>query len=81
MSECTDVEAGVANKFVKLGNIRGVPIAQIVNRVGPPTSISSTVNGQLYQWIKTSAFFGSYHYAITVNAEGNAVGYTHQFSR
>lgn len=66
---------------MRLGNIRGTPIAEIVKRVGPPTSISSTVNGQLYQWIKTSAFFGSYHYAISVDAEGKAIGYTHQFSR
>jgi hypothetical protein len=73
--------AGMANKFVKLGNIRGTPIADIVKRVGHPTSISSTGNGQLYQWIKTSAFFGSYHYAISVDAEGNAIGYTHQFSK
>lgn len=71
----------MANKFVKLGNIRGRPIAEIVKRVGPPNSISSTGNGQLYQWIKTSAFFGSYHYAISVDAEGNAIGYTHQFTK
>lgn len=71
----------MANKFVKLGNIRGVPIEQIVKRVGPPNSISSTANGQLYQWIKTSAFFGSYHYAISVDPDGNAIGYTHQFTR
>lgn len=71
----------MSNKFVRLGNIRGKPISKIVKRVGPPTSISSMVDGQLYQWVKTSAFFGSYHYAIKVDADGNAVGYTHQFSR
>lgn len=71
----------MANKFVKLGNIRGVPIDQIVRRVGAPSSISSIPDGQLYQWIKASAFFGSYHYAISVGADGNAIGFTHQFSR
>jgi len=71
----------VANKFVKLGNIRGVPISQIVAKVGRPNSISATADGQLYQWMKTSIFFGSYHYAISVDSAGNAIGYTHQFTR
>lgn len=71
----------MARKFVKLGNIRGMPITEIIRRVGQPSSISSTANGQLYQWIKTSAFFGSYHYAISVDADGNAIGFTHQFAR
>lgn len=71
----------MAQKFVKLGNIRGMPIDEIIRRVGRPNSISSTVDGQLYQWIKTRAFFGSYHYAISVDSEGNAIGFTHQFTR
>jgi len=71
----------MANKFVKLGVITGMPIEQIIRKVGQPTSISSTGTGQLYQWMKTSAFFGSYHYAISVDAEGKAIGYTHQFTR
>lgn len=71
----------MARKFVKLGNIRGMPVEEIIRRVGQPTSISSTADGQLYQWMKTSAFFGSYHYAISVDAEGNAIGFTHQFAR
>ena len=72
----------MANKFVKLGNIVGMPIEQIVKRVGRPTSISANAHGRLYQWLRTSPFFfGSYHYAIQVDIEGNAVGYTHQFSK
>ena len=70
----------MANKFVKLGNIRSRPIAEIVRKVGQPTSISAMADGQLYQWIKTG-IFGSYHYAISVDADGNAIGYTHQFVR
>jgi len=58
-----------------------MPIDEIVRRVGTPSSISSTADGQLYQWIKARAFFGSYHYAISVDAEGNAIGFTHQFSK
>lgn len=71
----------MANKFVKLGNIQGKPISEIVRKVGKPTSISSRAGGQLYQWIKTSIFFRSYHYAISVDADGNAIGYTHQFTK
>ena len=70
----------MANKFVKLGNITGVPISQIIAKVGQPTTISSTADGELYQWMKTSFFFGSYHYAISVDMNGDAIGFTHQFS-
>ena len=70
----------MARKLVALGNIRGVPIEKIIKRVGRPSSISATADGQLYQWIKTG-IFGGYHYAISVDQEGNAMGYTHQFSR
>lgn len=68
-----------ANKFHKLGDIRGMPIKDIVAVVGYPTSISQAGNGgQLYQWIKTSGSSG-YHYAIVSDGKGCAVGYTHQF--
>ena len=46
----------MANKFVKLGNIKGKPISEIVKKVGKPNSISAMAGGQLYQWIKTSIF-------------------------
>lgn len=69
------------NKFAALGNIAGVPIKKIVKQVGQPSSISSTGDGQLYQWIETSGFFfvSSHHFAILVDEEEKAVGYTHQF--
>ncbi len=71
----------MANKFVKLGNIQGKPISEIIKKVGKPNSISAMAGGQLYQWIKTSIFFGSYHYGISVDADGNAIGYTHQYTK
>lgn len=71
----------MANKFVKMGNIQGKPIAEVIKKVGKPTSISATAGGQLYQWIKTSFLFGSYHYAISVDTSGNVIGYTHQFTK
>jgi hypothetical protein len=76
-----NMERSMARKFVMLGNVRGMPIEEIIRRVGQPTSISATANGQLYQWIRTRAFLGSYHYAISVDQEGKAIGYTHQFTR
>ena len=66
--------------FVALGDIRGQPIETIIKRVGPPSSISATSNGSLYQWI-SAGVFGGIHYAISVDLRGNAIGYTHQFSR
>lgn len=68
------------NRFVRLGDIRGRTVAEIVKAVGKPTSVSSTATGQLYQWIKTG-LFGSYHYAIAFDQEGRAIGYTHQFTK
>jgi len=71
----------MANKFVKIGNIQGKPITEIIKRVGKPNSISTAGNGMLYQWMRTSIFFGSYHYAISVDTNGNAIGYSHQFTK
>ena len=64
-------------KFAELGNIRGKPIEDIVAAVGPANSISSAADGMLYQWQKFSAAGGA-HYAILVDSEGKAIGYTHQ---
>lgn len=71
---------GAANKFFKLGNINGMKMAEIVKKVGMPDSISDHASGgKLYQWIGTSG--GGYHYAILSDGHGNAVRYTHQFTR
>jgi hypothetical protein len=65
------------SKFVALGDISGKPIEDIVKAVGPATSISAAANGMLYQWHKVSAAGGA-HYAILVDTNGKAIGYTHQ---
>lgn len=65
------------NKFASLGDIRGMPINEILERVGQPSSISTVPEGTLYQWQRITGSSG-YHYAIMVDAENNAVGYTHQ---
>lgn len=68
-----------ANRFRKLGDIRGMAIKDIVAKVGQPTSISSAANGgRIYQWMKISGRSG-YHYAILSDGNGHAVGYTHQW--
>lgn len=65
--------------FVSLGDIRGRPIDEIVAVVGNPTSVSAAADGgTLYQWISVSGS-SSYHYAIIVDADAKAQGYTHQF--
>lgn len=67
------------NRFVKLGDIRGMPMKDIVAKVGRPNSISDHPSGgKLYQWISTSGRSG-FHYAILSDGQGGAVKYTHQF--
>lgn len=68
----------MADAFFALGDIRGKPITSLIQKVGKPTSISSSANGNmLYQWMKISGR-RSAHYAILVDPDGNAIGYTHQ---
>lgn len=67
-----------ANRFHALGDIRGMPMASIIKKVGPPNSISASGDGQLYQWISAKGRRG-FHYAIIADSDDNAVGYTHQF--
>lgn len=66
-----------SNKFAELGDISGRPIEEIIAAVGRPTSIDGAVDGVLYQWMNATGFNQS-HYAILVDQEGKAVGYTHQ---
>jgi hypothetical protein len=66
-----------AGKFAKMGDIRGMSVAEIKKKVGSPSSISNNSDGTLLQWIKTG-IFGGYHFAIKFDREGKAVGFTHQ---
>lgn len=77
-SSMANAEAkGLPKKFAQLGNIKGMPIEDIVAAVGPANSISCRDDGMLYQWQKISPT-GAAHYAVLVDADGKAVGYTHQ---
>lgn len=77
-----NMEGVLANKFVKMGDITGIHVDDIIKRVGRPQSISVASGGSLYQWIKTGGLLTrGYHYAILVDADGKALYYTHQFSR
>lgn len=70
-----------SQKFVQMGDITGKTTAEIIAVVGPPSSISGMADGgQLLQWMKTNSA-GGYHYAIAFDAEGKAVGYTHQWAQ
>lgn len=67
-----------ARTFQSLGDISGKPIADIIGIVGEPNSISAAAeNNTLYQWIDVVGS-SSTHYAILVDDEGNALGFTHQ---
>lgn len=62
-------------KFVALGILKGRTKAEIVAAVGPPSSISQTVDGQLLQWIETG-----YHIALRFDRDEICLGVTHEFS-
>lgn len=67
-----------ANAFTAMGNIQGKTLAEITSAVGQPNSISAAPDGgTLYQWMGVNGGSG-YHYAILFDAEGKAVGFTHQ---
>lgn len=67
------------NAFQSLGDIRGKPIDDIVAAVGPANSISALADGRsVYQWIEVSGS-SSCHYAILVDPQMKALGYSHQF--
>jgi hypothetical protein len=74
------VQRKQGNAFQRLGDIRGMPMRDIIARVGRPNSISATADGQLYQWMKTRVWSG-YHYAISADANDNAIGFTHQWTK
>ncbi len=66
------------NSFAAMGDITGKTLAEIKSSVGEPSSISAAGDGgTLYQWMAISGSSG-YHYAILFDADGKAVGYTHQ---
>lgn len=68
------------NAFQALGDIGGMPIEKIIAAVGQPNSVSAAANGnQLYQWVQQVGANAT-HYAILVDTEGKAIGFTHQFA-
>lgn len=67
-----------SNDFVSLGDISGKSLEDLTSVVGEPNSISAAPDGgKLYQWMGVNGS-SAYHYAILFDAEGKAVGYTHQ---
>ena len=69
-----------SNRFAEIGDITGKTEAEIIAAVGPPNSISGMADGgKLLQWMQTNSA-GGYHYAIAFDADGKAVGYTHQWN-
>ena len=68
-----------SSRFQALGDISGMEIQSIIDRVGAPTAITAIEGGTLYQWVKNVGFNSS-HYAIAVDADGKAIGFQHQFN-
>ena len=67
-----------SNDFASMGDITGKTLEEIKRIVGEPNSVSAAPDGgTLYQWMGVNGSSG-YHYAILFDAEGKAVGYTHQ---
>lgn len=67
-----------SNSFAAMGDITGKSLGDIKSAVGEPNSISAAADGgTLYQWIGVNGG-SAYHYAILFDAEGRALGYTHQ---
>lgn len=68
----------LAEAFKQLGNIQGMPIADIIAVVGEPSGVSSKADGTAYQWMKVASG-KSAHYVILVDDDKKAVGFSHQF--
>lgn len=67
-----------ANAFQSLGDISGRPITEIIAIVGQPNSMSGGADGKtVYQWLQVVGGSSS-HYAIVVDRDGKAEGYSHQ---
>ena len=67
-----------SNDFAAMGDITGKSLDQLTRVVGQPNSISAAPDGgTLYQWMGINGG-SAYHYAILFDADGKAVGYTHQ---
>jgi hypothetical protein len=62
-----------------MGTLRGRPAQEIIDAVGLPHSISSMAGGgRLRQWLKFSAYTGSYHYSLSFDPYDICIGITHQ---
>ena len=65
----------LASKFGALGEVVGLPLDQVIAKVGCPTAVSSLANGQkLVQWQATG-----YHIAMTFDVENKCLGIDHEF--
>jgi hypothetical protein len=76
------VSGSFLQRIGAIGDLRGYTRQDLVNVLGPPTSISAAANGgQLLQWQKTSAFGRSYHFALIFDRNELCGGITRQFVR
>lgn len=65
------------SRFTSLGDIAGRRMSEIIAIVGPPSSVSPSEEGKLYQWLAVNSA-GHTHYAILADRQDRAIGFSHQ---
>jgi hypothetical protein len=75
LREKTLLESTFSWRLRALGDIRGVPLDDMVWHLGPPNSRSAGAGYTLLQWMREG-----YHLAMSFDAEGKCEGITHEFS-
>jgi hypothetical protein len=65
----------IAHSFSRLGRMTGMTSNQIIEKVGAPTSVSKTLDGQLVQWQERG-----YHMAIRFDNRGVFSGIVHEYA-
>lgn len=69
----------VPRRIRAIGKLRGRPASEIISVLGPPHTISGLADGgRLRQWIKFSAYSGSYHYVLRFDRYDLCIGITKQ---
>ena len=63
------------DRFLRLEDMTGMTIEQVIAEVGPPVSQSVVAGGQLLQWQGTGC-----HMALLFDAQGKFVRITHQYA-
>lgn len=75
------VSGGFLSRISELGDIRGYQKDDLVEALGPPSSISAVGGGRLLQWQKVNVLGRSYHFSLIFDQNGYCGGIKHQWVR